>query len=171
MNPEDQSRDQASQWAKRDGEFRSEPACLQSSPIELCSQGSECKLPQARKIGELRDALVADGYVTLDAQAFALGLGRSTTWAILRANHKASGLSASVVSRMLGCPHLPHSVRKKLAEYVEEKVAGAYGHSDKQVQRFAAGLTTRLLKSTASPHIRQHLAGIEAFVRLHSTKE
>ena len=40
---------------------------------------------QLRKIAELKVALIREGYLTLDAQAAALGLGRSTTWNILRA--------------------------------------------------------------------------------------
>jgi hypothetical protein len=53
------------------------------------------------KIKELEAALTASGVVTLDEQAKALGLSRSTAWAVLKANHKASGLAASTINRML----------------------------------------------------------------------
>jgi len=97
---------------------------------------------QSRKIVELKDALIREGYRTLNAQAAALGLYRSTTWTVLRANHKAYGLSASVIARMLKAPQLPPSVREKIIEYVEEKRAGLYGHNKRQIERFAAGLSS-----------------------------
>jgi len=106
---------------------------------------------QSHKIVELKEALIREGYLTLKAQAAALGLGRSTTWTVLRANHKASGLSASVIARMLGAPQLPPSAREKIIEYVKEKQAGLYGHNKRQIERFAAGLPLPLLGSTARP--------------------
>ena len=112
----------------------------------------ENKARQARKLGELRDALVAEGYRTISAQASALGLGRSTTWTILRATHKASGLSASVISRILWCSELPASVRDKVLEYVEEKVAGLYGHSPKQIERFVTGLSIVVVGFVRASH-------------------
>jgi len=53
---------------------------------------AEMKARQAAKIRELGHALVDSGFMTLDEQAKALGLARSTTWTILRASHKGSGL-------------------------------------------------------------------------------
>jgi hypothetical protein len=53
------------------------------------------KARQAAKIRELGHALVDAGFLTLDEQSKALGLARSTTWTILRASHKGSGLSAA----------------------------------------------------------------------------
>jgi hypothetical protein len=99
------------------------------------------KARQTAKIRELGDALVASGLHTLDEQATALGLPRSTTWTILRANHKASGLTATVITRMLATPRLPPRVRAVILEYVQEKAAGAYGHSKMQLRRFAARLS------------------------------
>jgi DNA invertase Pin-like site-specific DNA recombinase len=55
------------------------------------------KARQSAKIRELREALVASGFLTLDEQSKALGLSRSTTWTILKGNHKASGLSAAII--------------------------------------------------------------------------
>lgn len=91
-------------------------------------------------IQRIGDALVAEGFVTLDEQATALGLPRSTTWTILRANHKKSGLSAAIVNRILKAPQLPGSVRAKVLQYVEEKSAGLHGHNKLQQRRFAARL-------------------------------
>jgi preprotein translocase subunit SecB len=77
-------------------------------------------------IQRIGDALVAEGFVTLDEQAKTLGLPRSTTWTILRANHKKSGLSAAIVNRILKSPQLPGPVRAKVLQYVEEKSAGLH---------------------------------------------
>ena len=98
---------------------------------------AEMKARQSSKIKELGDALVVEGLVTLDQQADALGLSRSTTWTILKANHKASGLSATIINRMLAAPRLPMLARAKLLEYIGEKSAGLYGGSKIQLRRFA----------------------------------
>ena len=62
---------------------------------------SNIKATQCSKIRELRQTLVKAGHLTLDQQAESLGLARSTAWAILRGNHKHSGLSAATIKRML----------------------------------------------------------------------
>ena len=115
---------------------------------------------QLCKIRELGDALLAAGLRTLDQQAKALGLARSTTWTILKANHKASGLSADVINLMLAAPQLPPLVRAKILEYVEEKAAGLYGHGAMQRRRFAARLSLKESsrarpKPTAKPEAKQ----------------
>ena len=79
------------------------------------------KARQSSKIRELGDALIAEGYLTLDEQARVLGLGRSTTWTILKGNHKTSGLSAGIINRMLAAPRLPALVRARILEYIDEK--------------------------------------------------
>lgn len=108
---------------------------------------------QSSKMRELKDVLVAAGFVALDEQAAALGLCRSTTWTIMRGAHKNSGLSVAVINRMLACPRLPGPVRAKLIEYVREKMAGCYGHSQAQLRRFAdrLALPTNIVKSPALP--------------------
>ena len=55
------------------------------------------KARQANKISEIRAALIDAGLLGLDEQARALGLHRSTTWAILTGTHKATGISAGIV--------------------------------------------------------------------------
>jgi len=101
------------------------------------------KARQTSKIKELGDALIASGISTLDEQAKALGVPRSTAWTILRADHKTSGLSATVINRMLAAAHLPALVRATILEYVDEKVAGRYGHNKIQLRRFAERLTLK----------------------------
>jgi hypothetical protein len=96
---------------------------------------------QSKKLREIGEALIAAGYRYLDDQAWALGLPRSTTWTILNNKRKNSGLSPSVINKMLAQPQLPRRVRRKLLEYVEQKSSGVYGHNPQQVRRFASGLT------------------------------
>ena len=119
------------------------------SAADLQGRGGERPLPlsarvkarQASKIKELAEAVESAGFLTLDEQAKALGLPRSTAWTIRRASHKASGLSASIIKRMLAAPELPALARSKIIEYVEEKAAGLYGGSRSQRRRFAAQLS------------------------------
>lgn len=98
------------------------------------------RIRQSAKIREVGEALAAAGYLCLDEQARVLGLPRSTTWTLLRANHKTSGLTARVINRMLAQPQLPALVRSKILEYVAEKSQGTYGHNQLQLRRFAAQL-------------------------------
>src|SRR5690242_8261607 len=104
----------------------------------MSSMASAAKSRQAQKIGEIIDALTSVGYLTLDDQAKALGLCRSTTWTLVRGCHKSSGLSARLINRMLAAPNLPSVVRDKVGEYVRERLAGAYGHNSMQLRRFAS---------------------------------
>src|SRR5262249_19198747 len=92
----------------------------------------ELKARQSRKIREIGEALVAEGVDTLDDQARALGLCRSTTWTVIKGKHKASGLSASIIERMLASPQLPELARNKVLEYIRERSAGLYGGSRAQ---------------------------------------
>jgi hypothetical protein len=102
---------------------------------------AEMKARQACKLREIRDALVAEGVPSLNEQAALLRLSRSTAWTILHGNHKGSGLSATIINRMLAAPGLPARVKDKILEYVEEKAAGSYGHNKTQRHRFIARLS------------------------------
>jgi hypothetical protein len=48
---------------------------------------------------------------------------------------------AGIVNRMLLAPRLPSLARTKIREYIEEKTAGHYGHSNARLRKF----TERLL--------------------------
>ena len=87
------------------------------------SKIAESKARQTIRIRELGSALAADGLVTLDEQAIALGLSRSTAWAVLKANHKSSGLAAGTINQMLSSPALPTPARVTILTYVDEKPA------------------------------------------------
>ena len=103
---------------------------------------ADAKWRQANKIREIRAALIDAGLVALDEQAKALGLRRSTTWAILSGTHKASGLSAGIVIRMLSAPDLPLPVRRKILEYIREKSDGIYGHNVKRRHEFLTRMSS-----------------------------
>jgi len=71
----------------------------------------------------IADALIASGYTSLDQQAKALGLSRSTAWTIIHAKHKVDRLSTKVSARMLENPELPPLVRTTLQKYLAERSA------------------------------------------------
>jgi hypothetical protein len=98
---------------------------------------AKLKARQTAKLGEIREALIAEGFSTLDQQAAVLGLSRSTTWTIVKASHKSSGLSPATLARMLASPRLSPRVRARINEYIEEKSAGFYGDNEHCLRRFA----------------------------------
>lgn len=65
-------------------------------------------------------ALAASGHVTLDDQARALGIPRSTAWTIISCKHKTGRLSKKVVARMLNNPDLPSAVRTVIEGHLGE---------------------------------------------------
>jgi len=135
--------------------FRSYSRDAQAPGERPYSVTAEMKSRQSSKIRELAEAVEAAGFLTLDEQAQILGLPRSTAWTIRRASHKASGLSASIINRMLAAPDLPLIVRAKILEYIKEKAAGLYGGTQSQRSRFTARLsienmTSYLAKSMSS---------------------
>jgi hypothetical protein len=92
------------------------------------------------KIREIGHALIAAGFVSLDKQATALEVPRSTAWTILSAEHKGTGISARIICRMLSSKRLPPLVRAKIMEYAEQRAAGIYGGTKTQNRRFASKL-------------------------------
>ena len=56
---------------------------------------------QWAKIREITESLRLAGFQSLDEQAEAIGLSRSTTWSILKGLHKNSGLSTTTIFRVL----------------------------------------------------------------------
>ena len=110
------------------------------------------KARQCAKIAELRKILEQAGYHSLSEQAVVLGLSRSTTWALLKANHKASGVSGSIIKRMLRSAGLPLAVRQWIDEYVGEKLAGKYGHRRNRLRIFKAQVE---LSDAAVPNLQR----------------
>jgi len=88
---------------------------------------SSAKLRQASKLAEIREALVAAGFDTAAKQAIALGVRRPTAWALLNRDKRA-GPSAKIIKRILCSPDLPSTARRRVEEYIQEKIDGVYGH-------------------------------------------
>ena len=123
---------------------------MQRRPTLLWPVRSKPKAQQRFKIAEIRVALVEVGLVALDKQAVTLGLSRSTAWTILNPSHKSSGLSARTISRILQSPRLPGCVRQRILEYVQEKIEGLYGHTERRRREFAKCLTAVLRNESKS---------------------
>src|SRR5262249_8554395 len=96
---------------------------------------SKAKRRQASKLSEIRRTLVAAGYNSAAKPAIALEVIRPAAWAILNRD-KRVGASASIIKRILASPNLPPAARRKIEEYVEERVGGLYGHSEKSTRNF-----------------------------------
>ena len=129
--------------------FTAESKMRQRSAIRgpLAGLQLEAKARQASKLAEIRKALIAAGCDTTAKQAAALGVCRSTAWVLLNRD-KRVGPSANVIKRILSSPNLPPEARRKVKEYVEQKISGLYGHSEVRTQTFRDKLRTR----TANHH-------------------
>jgi hypothetical protein len=123
----------------------------------------EMKANQTRKIEELRKALCAAGPISICQQSESLGLCRSTAWAVLKRPYKNSGLTAAIINRMLTSPKLPPRARIILAEYVEEKASGLYGHRRAQRLRFTATLSNGV-ERRGGRHLSSHTLTRAGFV-------
>jgi hypothetical protein len=106
---------------------------------------SKMKERQRLKIKEIKAALCEAGHQSLDEQARVLGLRRSTTWVMLQANYKSTGLTVVVINRMLQAPQLPPAVRAKILEYAAEKALGLYGHTHRTRRAFSDRLATKVV--------------------------
>ena len=69
----------------------------------------------------ISEALISSGCLTLDQQAKALGLGRSTAWNIIKNKHKLGRLSAKTIDRILTNHETPPTVRAVVQRYVVER--------------------------------------------------
>jgi hypothetical protein len=72
-------------------------------------------------IEDIANALVTSGYNSLDDQAQALGLHRSTAWTIIKAKHKLGRLSTKTTERILANQLTPPSVRALVQQYLLER--------------------------------------------------
>jgi len=85
------------------------------SEEQLTSRGR--KIP----IQLIADALIKGGYLSLDEQAKALGLRRSTTWNIMKTKHKLGRLNNKTVRSILAHPDTPLSVRVIIRTMLDRK--------------------------------------------------
>jgi hypothetical protein len=69
----------------------------------------------------LADALIKDGFLSLDQQAKALGLHRSTTWTIMKTKHKLGMLNNKTVRNILAHSDTPASVRMIIHTMLDRK--------------------------------------------------
>jgi plasmid maintenance system antidote protein VapI len=76
---------------------------------------------QSAKIAEIGEALRSLRIISLDAQAKALGVHRSTAWTIVRKKHKLGRLSAKTIKRILANPGTPGSVLSLIHQYLAER--------------------------------------------------
>ena len=72
-------------------------------------------------VQHIADALVGAGYISLEEQAKALGVHRSTAWTIIKTKHKLGYLNAKTTERMLANPELPPCIRDVLQRYGAER--------------------------------------------------
>jgi hypothetical protein len=91
------------------------------------------------RIQHIADALIASGYTSLDEQARALGINRSTTWTIVKTKHKLDRLSEKTTRCILANPELPAPVRAVMQQYLTERSA-PWGRASPRVTR---SLTSR----------------------------
>ena len=116
---------------------------------------SEAKQRQISNLAEIREALVATGFNTSTKQAVALGVARPTAWVILNRDKRA-GPSAKIIKRILSSPNLPPAARRKIEEYVEEKISGLYGHNEVSMRRFRDQLITATANLRSATAFEQH---------------
>src|SRR5215467_14540922 len=76
---------------------------------------------------EISNALIASGYFSLDEQAKALGLRRSTAWTIVKTKHKLGRLSRKTITCILANPKTPPAVRAVVLQYLGERSDGLGG--------------------------------------------
>ena len=141
--------------------IRGLPAPQTRKPVGSAFTIAELKARQRDKIEEIRSALVVAGARTLDQQAKLLGLSRSTAWSVLKANYKSSGLSAGIIKRILASRRLPSRARDQILEYIHERLAGVYGHSERRRRQFA----TSLAITTADQRAPQQRSGFNVQFR------
>src|SRR5262249_38040984 len=86
----------------------------------MSTSGNDSRLYSV-KLHHISEALIASGYTTLDDQAKALGIHRSTAWTIIKTKHKLGRLSTKTTKRILANPATPASVRALVQRYLAER--------------------------------------------------
>jgi hypothetical protein len=70
----------------------------------------------------ISEALIAAGYTSLDEQAKALGIHRSTAWVIINRKYKLGRLSTKTTGRILSNTQTPPAVRILVQQYVAKRL-------------------------------------------------
>jgi len=78
---------------------------------------------RARKIAiqPIANAVIKAGFISLDAQAKALGVSRSTAWTIMKAKHKLGRLNSKTAQCILANANTPVSVRELVQTMLEDR--------------------------------------------------
>jgi hypothetical protein len=92
------------------------------------------------ELERISEALISSGYTSLDEQAKALGVSRSTAWTITKNKHKIGRLSARTINRILANPQTPANVRQVVQQYVAKRCAVTHG---KRKLRLVSSLSVR----------------------------
>src|SRR5262249_44191831 len=100
------------------------------------------KVRQASKLAEIREALITAGCDTTAKQAAVLGVSRPTAWVVLNRD-KRIGPSSIIIKRILSSPKLPPAARRKVEEYIDERINGVYGHSATSMRSFRDQFASR----------------------------
>src|SRR3569623_708035 len=69
-------------------------------------------VPELEALAAIAKALVRSGFTSLDDQAAALGLPRSTVWTIVSGKHKRGRLHANTTKKLLASPSLALQVSR-----------------------------------------------------------
>jgi hypothetical protein len=83
--------------------------------------GSDKRPNYSIELERISEALISSGYTSLDEQAKALGVHRSTAWVIIKKKHKLGRLSAKTIDRILGNSQTPPAVRTLVQQYVVKR--------------------------------------------------
>ena len=122
--------------------------------VQPCSKTmAGAKARQAAKLAEIREALVAAGYDTTAKQAAVLGVCRATAWVVLNRD-KRVGPSASVIKRILSSPNIPPAVRRKVEEYIQERISGLYGHGVSATRAFCRSVAFGTVAGTGQANLK-----------------
>ena len=70
----------------------------------------------------IAEALIKAGYASLDQQAKALGVSRSTAWTIVNTKHKLGRLNSKTTRSILANPDTPASVRGLIEQILQPNV-------------------------------------------------
>ena len=93
-------------------------------PVHFLNEGNPPSRSHRKYTTNIQDivaALLAAGYISLDAQAKALGLNRATAWTIVKVKHKLGRLNTKTIERILANPGTPPRVRATIEEYRAER--------------------------------------------------
>ena len=94
------------------------------------------------------NALIAAGYSSLDNQARALGLNRSTAWTIIKNKHKLGRLNIKTTQRILENPKI-HRIIQQLRSTAQQCKTASRDTPDEELSEYLQEVSV-ILRSIAS---------------------